>query len=55
MLPVMRGFLKSKCVILADDADREKEKATVERWAKELNTSFEMSAQEKPFATLVVP
>lgn len=55
MLPVMRDFLKSKCVILADDADREKEKEIVERWAKELDTNFEMSALEKPFAVLVVP
>lgn len=55
MLPVMRAFLKSKCVILADDADREKEREIVERWAKELNADFEIAAQEKPFAVLVIP
>jgi len=55
MLPVMRPFLKSKCVILADDASREKDKEVVERWAQELNTDFEISGLEKPFATLIVP
>lgn len=55
LLPAMRDFLPSGCVILADDASRENEQKILQRWSGELNTEFRMSGAEKPFATLVIP
>lgn len=55
LIPVMREFLPSGCVILADDANRQDERAILEKWAKELNGKFEISGSEKPFATMIIP
>ncbi len=55
LIPVMREFLPTGCVILADDASRQDEQAILEKWAKELNTEFEISGSDKPFATMIIP
>ena len=55
LIPVMRELLPAGCVILADDASRQDEQAILEKWAKELNTKFEISGSDKPFATMIIP
>jgi hypothetical protein len=55
LLPIMRGRLEAGCIILIDDAEREREEATAAKWASELNTSFEVLGDTHRYARLVVP
>lgn len=55
MLRVMHDFLSPGCTILLDDAAREDERATLDKWAQELGSSFEIEGSGKPYAVLVVP
>ncbi len=55
LLPVMKPRLAPGSVILLDDAAREQERVIATRWARELNTSYEMHSSAKPFIQITVP
>ena len=55
LVPVMRERLKSGCVILLDDAEREQERTIAARWQVELSTSFEILGSQKPYIELTLP
>ena len=55
LVPVMRERLAPGCVILLDDANREAERETAVRWARELGASLSFEGDGHAFATLVLP
>jgi predicted O-methyltransferase YrrM len=55
MLPHMRSLLRSGCVILLDDVDRADERNVLERWSRELGTSFVIHGTDNQYGTVVVP
>jgi hypothetical protein len=56
LVPVMRKHFAPGCVILLDDANRNDERATAERWADELGASLTIQGDaQHALATLVLP
>ncbi len=54
LVPVMRPNLVDGCVILLDDAERESERAIVQRWAEEQPFLFTCDGVDKPYFRLVL-
>lgn len=55
LIAIMKGKLKSGCVILLDDAEREAELEIARRWEVEFDTTFHIHGTLKPYISLVVP
>ena len=55
LVPLMRARLRSGCVILLDDAEREQERAIAGRWQAELGATFEILGVNKPYIEMMVP
>ena len=54
LVPVMGERLAPGCVILLDDASREPERETAQRWAVELGATHELVVCDKPYIRMVV-
>jgi Methyltransferase domain len=54
LVPVMRGRLRSGCVILLDDAEREAELDIAKRWEAELDASYNIHGELKPYINMAV-
>ncbi|WP_411725383.1 hypothetical protein [Methyloglobulus sp.] len=54
LIPVLRERLKSGCVILLDDAEREAELDIAKRWEAEFDTSFNIQGTFKPYINMTV-
>jgi Methyltransferase domain len=54
LIPIMRERLKSGCVILLDDAEREAELDIAKRWEAELDSSFNIQGKLKPYINMAV-
>jgi Methyltransferase domain len=54
LVPIMREWLKSGCVILLDDAGRQDELKIAKRWGAELGTSFNIQGTLKPYIKIAV-
>jgi hypothetical protein len=55
LVPVMRDHFAPGCIILLDDAQREAERLTAERWADELGASLVIEGRDHGLATLTLP
>jgi len=55
MLPQMREFLRSGCVILLDDVDRAEEMRILEDWSRALGAAFIVVEAKNPYGRLIVP
>jgi len=53
-LPVMRSHCRQGCEILLDDAARPSEHSVLEKWAIEMDTSFAIEGEMKPFGRLAM-
>jgi hypothetical protein len=51
-LPVMGSRCRPGCEILLDDANRLSEQEVLERWARELGTSFAIEGEVKPYGRI---
>ena len=54
-LPIMGDRCRPNCEILLDDAHRFSEREVLERWARELGTSFSIEGETKPFGRMTFP
>jgi predicted O-methyltransferase YrrM len=54
LIPVMREKLKSGCVILLDDAEREAELDIARRWKADFASSFNVQGIHKPYINMVL-
>ena len=54
-LPVMASRCRPGCEILLDDANRLSEQEVLEKWARELGTSFAIEGEIKPYGRLQIP
>ena len=55
LVPLLRDYLASGCIILLDDAVRTEERSIARRWQAEFGTTNQLVGDEKPFIRIVVP
>jgi hypothetical protein len=55
LLPVLGTHCRPGCEVLLDDANRLSEQEVLERWARELGTTFAIEGDVKPFGHLTFP
>ena len=51
----MRSHFAPGCIILLDDAQRLAERATAERWTRELDATLVIEGRERGVAVLTLP
>ncbi len=54
LAPVMNGNLKTGCIILLDDADRDDEREVARRWERDLRAKAEIRGRAKPYFEMSV-
>jgi len=55
LLPIMGNRFAPGCMILLDDAHRDQEMETAQRWGEKLNTSVEILGSTRSYIKLLVP
>ena len=55
LLAVMKGYLRSGCVIVLDDANRSEEAEILSLWAEEMGAQYRIVGSEKQHGIVIVP